>query len=309
MSSMKRTIYLGNPAYLQKKNFQLQINYPKEDERPSPIIPIEDIGILVLDNPQITMSHALMQALLVQNIAVLSCNESHLPTGMFLHLDSNTLQTERFNYQINASEALKKQLWKQTIEDKIKNQKTVLKYVGKNTKKMDYWQRTVLSGDTKNNEARAAAYYWSQVFDDENFRRDRHGEPPNNMLNYGYAILRAAVARALAGSGLLCTLGIYHKNRYNSFCLADDIMEPYRPFVDFAVLKHIDEFGYPNTFLEKEEKATMLSIMQLDTQFDKSISPLMVAIEKTTASLYQCFEGSRRKILYPNLPLLNDNKA
>lgn len=304
---MKRTIYLGNAAYLQKNNFQLQINYPKGEGKPSPTIPIEDIGILVLDHPQITLSHALLQDLLAHNIAILSCNENHLPSGMFLNLDSNTLQSERFNNQINASEVLKKQLWKQTIEDKITNQILVLKTRNIETKKMDYWQRTVLSGDTKNNEGLAAAYYWSKIFDDDNFRRDRIGEPPNNMLNYGYAILRAAMARALAGSGLLCTLGIHHKNRYNAYCLADDIMEPYRPFVDLAVLKYIDEYGYPSSFLNKEEKATMLKIMQVDTFLKNSKTTLMLALSKTSASLNQCFEGERRKIIYPIIP--NDYQA
>jgi len=304
---MKRTIYLGNAAYLQKKNFQLQINYPKGEDKPSPTIPIEDIGLLVLDHPQITISHALIQALLAQNIAIISCNENHLPSGMFFNLDSNTLQSERFTYQINASEALKKQLWKQTIEDKIANQILVLKSRNIPTKKIEYWQKTVLSGDTRNNEGLAAAYYWSTVFDDPSFRRDRYGEPPNNMLNYGYAILRAATARALAGSGLLCTLGIHHKNRYNAYCLADDIMEPYRPFVDLAVLNYIDEYGYPSSFLTKIEKAAMLKIMQVDTLINKTKTPLMLALSKTSSSLYQCFEGKKRKIKYPSI--VNDNKA
>lgn len=299
---MKKTIYLGNPGYIQKINFQLKINYPKEENRPSPTIPIEDIAILIMDHPQITLSHALLQELLTHNIAVLSCNNAHLPTGMFLSLDSNTLQSERFTHQIKASEVLKKQLWKQTVENKIANQMAVLQTRNIDTKKMNYWRRTVLSGDAKNNEGLAAAYYWSTIFDKPNFRRDRHGEPPNNMLNYGYAILRAAMARALASSGLLCTLGIHHHNRYNVFCLADDIMEPYRPFVDLAVLDYIEKYGYPSVFINKNEKAAMLKVLQMDTIFQKTKTTLMLALERTSASLYKCFEGSRRKISYPSIP-------
>ena len=295
---MKRTIFIGNPAYLKKRNFQLEISYPLEVDKESSSLPLEDIGVLILDHPQITLSHALLQALINQNVAVLSCNQEHLPNGLFLSLDSNTLQSERFTHQISASEALKKQLWKQTVEEKINNQKRVLELKHCDVKKMDYWLRTVRSGDTKNNEGLAAAYYWNHLFE-EDFKRDRYGDPPNNMLNYGYAILRASVARGLAGTGLLCTLGIHHKNRYNAFCLADDIMEPYRPFIDFLVYRYTETNGYPETFLSKEEKAWMLKCLQMDTLIGGKKSPLMIAIEKTASSLYQCFEGKRRKILYP----------
>lgn len=166
---------------------------------------------------------------------------------------------------------------------------------------MYVWANKVRSGDPDNFEARAAAYYWKNIFTDiPNFVRGRDGEPPNNLLNYGYAILRAVVARSLVGSGLLPTLGIHHHNKYNAYCLADDIMEPYRPYVDGLVLDVMESIK-DYSELTKEIKMKLLSIPVLDTTIGNKKSPLMIATQQTTASLYKCFSGEQKKIAYPEL--------
>lgn len=295
---IKQTLYFGNPAYLSLKDRQLVIRLP--DNNQSVTRPIEDIGVVIIDNKQITLTSGLIEALLANNCALITCDSSHLPVGLMLHLCGNTTQSERFRHQLSASLPLKKQLWQQTISQKIANQAQVLKECfGVEVGNMLSWSKNVKSGDSDNLEARAAAYYWRNMFDDEDvFIRDREGEPPNNLLNYGYAILRAIVARGLVGSGLLPTLGIHHHNRYNAYCLADDIMEPYRPYVDELVVNIRKEFDNTD-FLDKEIKKRLLSIPTIEVRINNHRRPLMVAVTETTASLYKCFSGELRKIAYP----------
>ncbi len=307
---IKRTLYFGNPAYLSLRDSQLVIKLPdieKNDTLPEPYkkmnertIPIEDIGVVVLDNKRITITTGAIEALLGNNCAVITCDSRSMPTGMMLPLTANTLQCERFHDQIDSSVPLRKQLWQQTIRQKIANQENVLRlYTKANTNCMKVWVGEVKSGDTENMEARAAAYYWKNIFPDiPDFVRGQEGDPPNNLLNYGYAILRAVIARALVGSGLLPTLGIHHHNRYNAYCLADDIMEPYRPYVDELVIQIMHEEDNYNE-LTRDIKAKLLQIPVLDVLIDGKRSPLMLAAGITTASLYKCFSGERRLISYP----------
>ena len=307
---IKRTLCFTNPAYLSTKNEQLIIKLPEVETNASlpetfkadavRTVPIEDIGIVVLDNSRITITHGVLEKLLEHNCAVVTCDGSHLPVGMLLPLCANSLQTERMRHQIDASLPLKKQLWQQTIVAKIQNQAAVLNTVrGCEVRNMLKWAAEVKSGDSDNLEARAAVYYWQNAFPSvPNFVRDREGEAPNNLLNYGYAILRAIVARALAGSGLLPTLGIHHRNKYNAYCLADDIMEPYRPYVDKLVMELYDK--HPDcTELTKELKTELLRIPVLDVVINGKRSPLMVAASTTTSSLQKCYSGEIRKIAYP----------
>lgn len=307
---IKRTLCFSNPAYLSLKNEQLVIKLPqveKNNDLPDSFkadatmtIPIEDIGVVVLDNKQITISQGLMEALLENNCAVITCDKSHLPVGLMLPLCGNTTQNERFRCQLDASLPLKKQLWQQTVQAKIGNQAVVLeKCRGSEVGNMQKWQKEVRSGDPDNLEGRAAAYYWKNMFPDvEDFTREREGVSPNNLLNYGYAILRAVVARALVASGMLPTLGIHHHNRYNAYCLADDIMEPYRPYVDELVVNYTDENGCPEE-ITSDIKKVMLSIPVLDVRINGQRSPLMLAAGQSAASLYRCFSGESRKITYP----------
>ena len=307
---IKRTLCFSNPAYLSMRNEQLVVKLPeveKNDTVPDSLkkeavrtIPIEDIGVVVLDNKQITLTQGLFEALLENNCAVVTCDSAHLPVGLMLPLCGNTTQNERFRAQINASRPLLKQLWQQTVQCKIRNQAAVLdEYTTAVTKNMKIWSEDVKSGDSENLEARAATYYWKNIFPDiPGFLRDREGEPPNNLLNYGYAILRAVVARSLVASGLLPTLGIHHHNRYNAYCLADDIMEPYRPYVDEIVIRIVKQYGYPEQ-LTPALKQELLSIPVTEVIINGQRSPLMIATGVTTASLYKCFSGESRKILYP----------
>ena len=302
---IKRTLYFGNPAYLSMRNSQLVINLPEangmDNLTGNNTIPIEDIGVVVLDHKQITITHGLLESLLANNAAVITCDSSRMPVGLMLPLSGNTIQSERFQNQIEASLPLQKQLWQQTVQTKIENQAYVLNKTRKVVvKNMLAWVADVKSGDSDNLEARAAAYYWRNLFSDiDGFTRGREGVPPNNLLNYGYAILRAVVARSLVTSGLLPTLGIHHHNRYNAYCLADDIMEPYRPFVDKLVVEIVDS-GEDISELSKALKAKLLNIPVLDVMINNQRSPLMIAVGFTTASLAKCYAGESRKIAYPS---------
>lgn len=304
---LKRTISFSNPAYLSLQHNQLVFNIPNaqglDNLSQQNTIPIEDIGILILDNKQITITHGLIAKLLENNVSIVTCNETHHPTGLMLNLDGHTLQSARCKSQIEASEPLKKQLWQQTIKSKIANQAAHLKSRGVETGNMMRWEDEVKSGDTENHEARAAAYYWKNIFTNidpqfVDFVREREGSYPNNLLNYGYAILRAVVARSIVGAGLLPLLGIHHRNQYNDYCLADDLMEPFRPLVDSIVYQTI--IDYPNEReISVEIKKRLLQIPAMDIYIDGVKSPLMVGIQKTSYSLHKCFEGEIRKIIYP----------
>ena len=259
--------------------------------------PIEDIGFIVLEHPQISVTMKLMEQLTEHNVTVVFCDSKHMPSSMLLPLDAHHIQNELFRAQIDASEPLKKNLWKQTIESKIKNQARLLEKKGFNGQSLKNLAKSVKSDDSDNREGFAARLYWNTLFG-KGFIRDRYGEPPNMYLNYGYILLRSAVARALAGSGLLATLGIHHRNRYNAFCLADDIMEPYRPWVDEIVIE-FEEKWPGQMMLEKEQKAGLLQLMSADVKIGENRRPLMVALSQTTASLARCFNGETRKITYP----------
>jgi CRISPR-associated protein Cas1 len=301
---IKKSIFIGNPCHLKTTDEQLVIQYNRvkgQEDMDDKTVPIEDIGVIVLDHEQITLSHRLMEKLLENNAALITCNEKHMPTGMLLNLDGNSLQAERFKHQQDASIPLKKQLWQQTVQYKIANQAAVLKHFDIDCGRLMELSKAVKSGDTDNYEAQAAAFYWKVLFPDAwHFTRHREGAPPNNLLNYGYAILRGVLARSLVGSGLLPTLGIFHHNKYNAYALADDIMEPYRPYVDLLVRQIIDETSNIE-ILTKELKARLLTIPSVDVKIDEEKSPLMIATQRTTASLAKCYAGESRKLIYPEL--------
>lgn len=307
---IKKTLYFGNPAYLSLKHKQLLIRLPEVannktlpdnfKENAETTIPIEDIGVIILDNKRLTITQGLLEELLANNCALITCDSTRMPVGLMLPLDGNSVQTERYRDQIEASLPLKKQLWQQTVQSKIRNQAFVLSR--KNdavVKNMEVWANQVRSGDPDNLEARSAVYYWANLFPEiEGFYRERDGIAPNNLLNYGYAILRSVVARALVSTGLLPSIGIFHKSKYNAYCLADDIMEPYRPYVDNLVCEIIAD-GEDIATLSKEVKARLLNIPVLDVTIEGNRRPLMNAVTQTTASLYNCFSGRLRKIKYP----------
>ncbi len=309
---IKRTLYFGNNAYLHTKDEQLIIDFA-DKTKASAKVPIEDIGVIILDAYRLTISQNLISKLLDNNVALITCNKKRMPQGLMLNLDGNHIQQEKFRNQINASLPLKKQLWQQTIKQKIKNQSKLLSLVSvisiNELQNMEYWAGSVRSGDPDNYEGRSAAYYWKHFFSQyiDSFKRGRFEDEPNNLLNYGYAILRAITARSLVASGLLPTFGIHHHNKYNAYALADDIMEPYRPFVDFVVYQIVEEYEDDlirdgEIELTTEIKRRLLIIPTLDVIIDGDKSPLMIAVQRTTASLSACFDGLQRTILFPEFP-------
>ena len=293
-----RSIYIGNPAYLKLKDRQLKVTDPETKEEKGSV-PIEDIGLVMLDHYQITLSHQLIQELMKNNVILISCDERHLPLAGMLPFSGNTLFSERVKAQIEASEPLKKQLWKQTIECKILNQLKVLEQLGKYATPMYEYLKNVKSGDTTNMEGIAAQHYWKHLIEGD-FLRDRFGDGPNPFFNFGYGVLLSIIARALVDTGLLLVLGIFHRNKYNPYCLASDIMEPYRPIVDLLVMKWL-QLHPEKQSLDKESKTFLLQIATQDVNIEKLVRPLMVGVKMTASSLLKCYTGEKRQISYPEL--------
>lgn len=291
---LKRSIFIGNKAKITTQYEQLII----QTEQKKGNIPIEDLGFIIIENQQTYVSVPALNKLIANNVSVVFCNEKHMPVSMLLNLDDHHIQQEIFSLQIKASEPLKKQLWQQTVKKKIEHKGALLDKLEKTGHPLDFYASKVLSGDTTNREAMAAAYYWKHLFEFP-FVRERNGDFPNLFLNYGYTILRAAVARALSGSGLLNTLGIHHRNKYNAYALADDIMEPFRPLVDAKVLNLILSSNVRE--LTPDIKAALINITTETVYFEDFKSPLMVGLQRVASSLQQCLAGKRRKINYPSL--------
>lgn len=293
---LKKALFFSTPFCLSLRNNQMIIN-TKEMPEMQRSVPIEDIGFVILEHQQTSITLPLLNALSDNNVAVIFCGDNFMPNAMLMNLDSNKTQGESYRAQIEASEPLKKGLWKQIVEAKIRNQAALLNKLGKNGERLKPYYTNVKSGDSDNREGVAAKIYWGELFG-EDFIRSREGVEPNNMLNYGYTLLRAAVARSLMGSGLFPALGIFHRNRYNAFPLADDIMEPYRPYVDEIVF---DLYANGERKLTKDVKSQLLRLLFTDTAFGKITRPLDVGLTMTSASLAKCFSGIQKKIAYPLL--------
>lgn len=285
-----------SPVSLSLKDKQIVISMKDLDETVTR--PIEDIGFVVIENPMVKISVPLLNELVENNVSVVFCDNKQMPKSMLMNLNGNTTLQESYRYQTEASVPLKKQLWKQIIESKIRNQAALLNKLGLNGEGLKPYYMNVKSGDSDNREGSASRFYWGTIFGN-NFRRERDGVPPNNLLNYGYTILRAAVARALVGSGLYPAFGIFHRNRYNAFPLADDIMEPYRPFVDEMVYRLYMDGA--NTELTNPVKGELLRILFADVQLGKQTRPLEVALSLTTASLLKVYKGEVSKLSLPEL--------
>lgn len=293
---LKRSLFFTTPLSLSLRNNQLIISTKQMPEMQQSI-PIEDIGFVVIENQQINITMPLLNALSDNNVAVVFCGENYMPNAMLMNLDSNKTQGERYRSQIDASEPLKKNLWKQIVECKIRNQAALLNKLGKDGEKLKPYYSNVKSGDSDNREGIAAKIYWNELMGDD-FVRMREGSAPNNLLNYGYTLLRAAVARALMGSGLFPAFGLFHRNRYNAFPLADDIMEPYRPYVDEIVFRL---YADGETELNKFVKGELVHLLYTDTHFSKVLRPLEIGLTMTSASLVKCYDGSQKKLNYPLL--------
>ena len=291
---IKQTLMFTSPVYLSLKDHQLVITF--KDNKDTVTRPIEDIGFVIVEHPEVSISVPVLNELADNNVSVIFCDRKKMPKTMLMTLDGNTTQQESYKYQIDASVPTKKNIWKQLVECKIKNQALLLNKVGKNGDVLKQYYMNVKSGDTDNREGTAAREYWSQIFD-EGFKREREGLPPNNLLNYGYTILRAAVARALVGSGLYPAFGVFHRNRYNAFPLADDVMEPYRTFVD-EIVYHLYYDGVVSE-LNSEAKGKLLRVLFSDVKMGKVTRPLENALSLTTASLLRMFKGETDKLSLP----------
>ena len=297
---IKRTLLFGKPAHLTTNKNQLVVKY--SDDQQKKTMPIEDIGVVLLEDSQITISHALISKLLGNQVAIITCDAQHLPQGLMLNLNTHHKQVAQMRYQLAASQSLKDRLWKQTIRAKILNQAALLKINNIPAQNMVRWANKVQNGDPANFEGRASAYYWKSLFTDliSKFKRGRFEGEPNNLLNYGYAILRATIARALMVSELLPTLGCHHSNQYNSYCLADDLMEPYRPFVDQLVLELVrSEEDYAD--LTPKLKQALLKIPVVDVSINGQTSPLMLAAQQSAACLAKCYAKEKKHLKLPCL--------
>jgi CRISPR-associated protein Cas1 len=298
---IKRTLVIENPSQLSLRQEQMLVRRIHEGESSERTVPIEDIGVLMLESEHCTITTALLTRLMERNVAVIGCDGKHMPVGLWLPLEGNTLQSARFQMQIATSLPLKKNVWAQLIKCKLENQGEVLLRQQLEHAPLIRWASEVRSGDMDNFEARGAAYYWNLLFEGQDFRRERFGPPPNHLFNYGYAILRAIIARALVGSGLFPTFGVHHKNQYNAYCLADDVMEPYRPIVDAYILDHLHEMEVGEE-LTREWKLHLLKIPTLDVMLEKERRPLLIAASMTTSSLVKVLEGKEKKVLLPQFP-------
>lgn len=282
----------GGPAHLSVKNSQLVLT---REGREISQIPIEDLGVLVIDNPSITYTHAALATMVEQNVAVVVCGGNHHPAGLLLPIEGHTLHGATVTMQSSTVKRVKDRLWKEIIAAKLKNQAYAVKLTGKEGSGLEALSRRVKSGDPENLEAQAAQRYWPMLFGPA-FRRSRDGGPPNNLLNYGYIVLRAATARAVCGAGLHPSLGIHHRNQYNAFALADDLMEPVRPLVDIAVYKLWNE---GKTEICREGKEKLLGVLASSVEINGQNSPLMTALQKSAASLREALAGESNGLNIP----------
>ncbi len=292
---IKRTIVFSSPCKVTTKDNQLIAE--NKDSGEVKKIPIEDLGVVIIEHQMTNISIPALNALSANNCAVVFCDSRHMPISMLFNLDSNSIQAERYRLQTDASLPLKKNLWKQIIQAKILNQSRLLFELGLDGSKLKPYYMNVKSGDADNREGIAANIYWDSLLG-KDFVRSRYGSEPNSLLNYGYAILRAGMTRAIMGSGLFPAFGIFHKNRYNAFPLSDDLMEPYRPYVDQLVIQLIHD---GNEQINTQSKQLLLNVMFLDTRFKDVTRPLELALSVTTASLARCLAGESKIIEYPQL--------
>lgn len=293
---LKRTLVFSNPVTLSLKSCQLVLSY-KDTPDEKTTIPIEDIGIVILENQQINISLPLLNELIEKDVQVVICNSKGMPSAILHGMDSNNLQGEILRNQMACGEVLKKQLWKQIVEAKIRNQSLLLTKIGKDGDILKMFYSNVKSGDTDNREGIAARIYFQQLFG-EDFVRSRDEEGINALLNYGYSILRAATSRAIVSSGLFPAIGIFHHNRSNAFPLADDLMEAYRPFVD-EVVYELKMKG--DLELTKDTKGCLISMLYADTIFKNTKRPLSVGLSMTTASMVKCLSKVQGQLSLPKL--------
>lgn len=292
----KRIVEVSQRAHLRLHNRQLVVE--REGREPSQV-PIEDLGLLLLDSHSITHTQQLLSACWQNNVAVVLCDEKHLPGAMLLPLEGHTLQSRIIAQQIEITEPTRKRLWQSIIQAKIREQARVLESSHKNSAPLPAFVTKVRSGDPENIEAQAARIYWQRLFG-ESFRRNRASDGINSLLNYGYAILRASVARAIVGAGMHPSVGLHHHNQYDSFCLADDLMEPLRPVVDLRVFE-IAGASLDTPELDWPNKQALLEVLNWNCDIGNQHLPLLAALHQYAASLRKVFAGETKILAIPVL--------
>ena len=295
---IKKVIEISRAGtYLSVKLGQLVVRQKDDADRQ---IPCEDIGVLLVDHSGVTYTHSVFTTLLQHGAAVVLCDGLHHPAGMLLPIESNSIQSERFREQINAKEPAKKRLWQQLIRAKIAHQVKLVEDDEKTARALRGMKSRVRSGDPENIEAQASRLFWQAYLQNIEFRRKRNGAHPNHLLNYGYMVMRAAVARAICSAGLLPTLGIHHRNRYNAYCLADDMIEPFRGFVEDKV-RDLCDGAEDDIELNQSVKAALLEVLYTPVKIAGYQGPLMVGLHRTMASLQRCFAGEQKTLDLPEL--------
>jgi CRISPR-associated protein Cas1 len=295
---IKRTIEISRePAHLKVRQGQLVLSRGGQTIGQ---VPCEDLGMVVVDHPQTTYSHAALAEVAATGAVLVVCGHDHLPVAALLPLADHTQVVWRLRDQLAVKRPLRKQLWRQLVVAKVRGQARNLLPGGAPRKKLFALAREVKSGDPTNIEAQAAKIYWSNWLDgtvsDASFRRDADGDGLNAFLNYGYAIARAALARAIVAAGLQPSIGLHHHNRSNAFCLADDLIEPFRPLVDDCV-RELHAAGYES--LTQEAKAQLLNLLVTPLELAGQTGPWMVMVHRLVASLVKCFAGETRRLEIP----------
>ena len=304
---IRKVVEFATPGTrLSVANRQLVIERP---EVAKATLPIEDLGVVIVDNLQTVYTHAVLTELMAAGATLIVSDEYHLPAGMLLPLDAHTTQTESHRAQAEASEPIKKQAWQALIVAKLAQQAAVLSHFTGADAGLGELAKRVRSGDAENLEAQGAQRYWPVLFG-KSFRRHREGKPPNDLLNYGYAVLRAATARAIVAAGLIPTLGVHHRHRANPFCLADDLIEPYRPYVDWRAKTLCAESDTPPRIDEKPVRAALLSLFNETVVVGGKRSPILLALHASAASLARALTGGERTLALPRgLPLSPEDAA
>jgi CRISPR-associated protein Cas1 len=284
----RRTVEFSTPGTrLSVAHRQLVVERP---EMPKATLPIEDLGVVIVDDGRASYTQSVFIELLEAGATVMITGRNHLPLGMMLPLDAHHVQTERHRAQIAVSEPTRKQIWRALVSAKLAQQGHVLAHFTGSDAGLLALSKRVRSGDPENLEAQGAQRYWPRLFG-QDFRRDREADGINALLNYGYAVLRAAIARAVVAAGLIPSLGVYHRNRSNPFCLADDLFEPYRPFVDWRVRLMLDESGGTPALDDRSTRAALLSLLNETVLVGDRRLAVLPAIEASAASLCRILAG------------------
>lgn len=318
---IKRTIEVSRQAtHLSVRHGQLVIQPIGEDKSQARTVPCEDIGVVLISHPAVTYTHRALASLAEAGAAVVVCGDNHLPAGMLLPISTHTQVVSRVQAQINATLPAQKRLWQQLVIAKVTRQADNLPPEHPIARALRELAAEVKSGDSTHIEGQAARLYWSawltpsennvpairtvadQTFVPTTFKRDQDGlDPVNAMLNYGYAVLRAALGRAIVSAGLVPALGIQHCHRANAFALADDLIEPFRPLVD-ARVRELHHQGRGQEGLDQLTKAALLGLLTHPVTFDQTRGPLMVALHRYLASFVDCLGDVRQKLRIPAWP-------